>query len=218
MTDKKARKIIDIIRTHGILVAQQNELKNQKDRLNKEISKIETELATISNFTTYEELSKFIKEKQSEEKKAENQAGKLVIAAKYGDFKEVRSLIAQGVDANTFWQPLNMSVLHAAIAGAHYQIAYFLVKNGAKVNNDYVEGMTDLHWAIFYGNVSFVQFLIKRGASNYPTSWGQYPVELAKQWKHKELTEFLKNIFGEQCQSFRDRMMLSSPLKMRLKK
>jgi hypothetical protein len=88
---------------------------------------------------------------------------KLLAAAKEGNYREVRSLLEAGADANV--RVNGESPLKQAVARDHVEVVGFLLMAGADVNQVGDYGVTPLHMAAMGNQVGMGGFLIKRGAN-----------------------------------------------------
>ena len=133
---------------------------------------------------------------------AENEHGLtlLGIAAHYGKFEVVKTLIKHGSDINAIshsnlsFIPQN-TALHAAIAGAKsIEVIDYLLSNGADCNMTDSEGNTSLHIASFEGNTSIAERLLKNGAKIKSNKSGKTPFSIAEERGHSEFIHFLKEV------------------------
>ena len=107
--------------------------------------------------------------------------GQIIDAARNGDFEAVRSLLAQGADANTA-QGDGMSALHWAAERGHAAVADVLLAAGAAVEAETrVGSYTPLHLASRGGHGPIVLALLDAGADPNATTAnsGVTPLHLA---------------------------------------
>ncbi|MEE6450771.1 ankyrin repeat domain-containing protein [Gottfriedia acidiceleris] len=121
----------------------------------------------------------------------------LGIAAHYGQYEVVKTLIKNGAQINALshsklsFIPQN-TALHAAIAGAKsIELIEFLITNGADPNISDSEGNTPLHIAAFEGNTSIAEHLLKNGAQIKTNNSGKTPIEIAKERGNSDFTNFI---------------------------
>ena len=91
----------------------------------------------------------------------------LMQAAGNGDLDEVKRLISDGANYDDTALGLNAwvySALFMAFGRGQYEVANFLVKRGANVNQKYRRGNTILMMAVVKQNLDFAKLLIKHGA------------------------------------------------------
>ena len=122
----------------------------------------------------------------------------LGIAAHYGQYEVVKSLIKHGAEINALshsnlsFIPKN-TALHAAIAGVKSkEVIEFLLTNGAEPNITDSEGNTPLHIAAFEGNIAIAELLIKNGAKTKHNNSGKTPIEIAEERGNSEFINFIK--------------------------
>lgn len=84
-------------------------------------------------------------------------------AAEGGDLREVRALVENGADPNTFGE--KVSVLQIAAGKGYREIVTFLLDNGADINLRNKLGATALALTVSEGDAAIVELLIKRGAN-----------------------------------------------------
>ena len=89
----------------------------------------------------------------------------LYFTSAYGLYKMTERLLDHGQDLNAnggdFGVPLN-----ASCSGGHSEVARLLLDRGAEINRkSHLLGLTALHLASQFGNVSLVKILLDRGAS-----------------------------------------------------
>lgn len=98
----------------------------------------------------------------------------LIRAAQDGDLSEVRRLASEGFDVNLM-DEIERAALHYAIEGEHYNVAQWLLENGANVNlhNEDMIGETALALAVQRDYPEMVELLLKFGADPDITGWMQ---------------------------------------------
>ncbi|PGS48749.1 ankyrin repeat domain-containing protein [Bacillus sp. AFS041924] len=124
----------------------------------------------------------------------------LGIAAHFGQFEVVKSLVKHGAKINAIshsklsFIPKN-TALHAAIAGAKSkEVIEFLLTNGADPNITDSEGHTALHIAAFEGNIAIAKLLIMNGAKIKNNNSGKTPLEIAEERGNSEFISFIKEV------------------------
>lgn len=124
----------------------------------------------------------------------------LGIAAHYGQYEVVKTLVKNGAQINAIshsklsFIPQN-TALHAAIAGAKsIEVIDFLLTNGADPNINDSEGHTPLHIAAFEGNTSIAELLLKNGAEIKTNNSGKTPIEIAEESGNKAFINFIKEV------------------------
>ena len=91
-------------------------------------------------------------------------------AAYHGDLSEVRQLLQEGADPNTYNDELHGTPLHTAAIQHHTHVVRELLAAGADVMVTTSDGRTPLHWAASNGHVDIVQVLLEAGAPVWPVS------------------------------------------------
>ncbi|MFD4707512.1 ankyrin repeat domain-containing protein [Gottfriedia sp. NPDC058432] len=124
----------------------------------------------------------------------------LGIAAHYGQYEVVKTLVKNGAQVNALshsklsFIPQN-TALHAAIAGAKsLEVIDFLLTNGADPNISDSEGHTPLHIAAFEGNMTIAERLFKNGAEIKTNNSGKTPIEIAEERGNSEFIKFIKEV------------------------
>ncbi len=122
----------------------------------------------------------------------------LGIAAHYGQYEVVKTLVKNGAQINVLshsklsFIPQN-TALHAAIAGSKsIEVIDFLLTNGASPNISDSEGHTPLHIAAFEGNTSIADLLLKKGAEIKANNSGKTPIEIAEERGNSAFINFIK--------------------------
>jgi uncharacterized protein len=124
----------------------------------------------------------------------------LGIAAHYGQYEVVKTLVKNGAQINALshsklsFIPKN-TALHAAIAGAKsIEVIDFLLTHGANPNISDSEGHTPLHIAAFEGNASIAELLMKNGAEIKTNNSGKTPIEIAEERGNSDFINFIKEV------------------------
>lgn len=87
----------------------------------------------------------------------------LIEAARNGDLRTVRALIANGANVNAK-SPMGFSALSGSAGKGHTEVVKFLLENGVNVNEKLRFGTNALDQASFWGHVSTVELLLAKGA------------------------------------------------------
>ncbi len=117
------------------------------------------------------------------------EAKRLHEAAKKGDIKALKALLAAGAKVNTRnW--LGYTPLHRAADQGHTELLKLLLKAGAKVNAKDKHGDTPLHRAAHGGCTEVAKMLLKAGAeANVKSNGGMTPLDRAMS---KRMKAFLR--------------------------
>ncbi len=98
----------------------------------------------------------------------------LIEAARNGDLRTVRALVAKGSNVNAR-SPMGFSALSGAASKGHTEVVKFLLENGVNVNEQLRFGTNALNQASFGGHLSTVGLLIAKGADvNIRTEFNDY--------------------------------------------
>jgi ankyrin repeat protein/beta-lactamase regulating signal transducer with metallopeptidase domain len=112
-----------------------------------------------------------------------------LMSAYKGDLERVQSLIEDGKTQETFEQGLTL--LHAAAAAGHTEIAEVLLRNGLDVRSQTQEGYTALHHAAAGNHRKVAELLLAKGADINGPPGKQTPLHWAIRENHKAMIEWL---------------------------
>ena len=115
-------------------------------------------------------------------------------AAKQGDAKQVRKLLAEGLNVNSLSKS-GHTPLHISALWDKRRVTGLLVKNGAKVNAINSSGQTPLHLAARRGHIKMVKFLLSRGANPWIKDRSRRtPADLAQTYSfNDEIVDLLES-------------------------
>lgn len=80
------------------------------------------------------------------------------------DIASIKTLLAEGVDAQALFKRHSLSTVHHAVFVNSVEIVSLLLDHGAEVNARNVAGYTPLHWAARAGKMACARLLLERGA------------------------------------------------------
>jgi len=126
---------------------------------------------------------------------ASNPPLSLLEAAHLGDIEEVKAIISQGTDVNTYENTFFKTALHQAAIGGHKDVVEFLLSKGAEIDSrDDSPGSTPLNYAAELGYREVAELLIAKGADinarrGYPA--GDRPLHSAIRAGHKDVVDLL---------------------------
>lgn len=118
----------------------------------------------------------------------------LMIAVRRGYFDIVKLLVENGADLEQQYESANYdtAIITASIYGR--DILEYLIKKGANINYQNSKGETALMNAARKGWIDNVKVLMKYGTDKeLKDKEGHTALYFAKQYKHKEIIEFIKN-------------------------
>ena len=117
----------------------------------------------------------------------------LGFASFFGHLHLVKMLLEKGADTNIQSNNnLNVAPIHSACSSSNYEIAQFLILNGANVNARQLQGYTPLHTAAHNGNSELVKLLLDNGADpEATTDDGKTPYSLAIEKGFKSIADLM---------------------------
>jgi len=100
-------------------------------------------------------------------------AEEIVEAAKNGDLGKVKTILAQDPSKMNALDEEKYTPLHWACMRAHWDVAEYLIENGADVSVQGGDGGTVMNWAVHHDNVKIIKLMIDKGAKlNIQNQWG----------------------------------------------
>jgi uncharacterized protein len=132
----------------------------------------------------------------STENKAAKEVPPIYLAAKAGNLKEVRSLIAEGRDVNAT-NASGRSALMSAVFFRNRGIVRELLIEGANVNSADAQGRTALMMAVVNKDMLMVELLLGAGADvALEDKTKKTAITLAEKTKSKKLVKLLEDSAG----------------------
>ena len=118
----------------------------------------------------------------------------LHLAARQGNVKKVKRLLAQGMDVNSL-SSSGYTPLHVSTGWDKRRVTKMLLINGAKINARDSSGRTPLHLSASRGHLKMVKFLLTRGAnSSIRDRHNRSPVDMARQYSvNDEIVDLLES-------------------------
>lgn len=120
---------------------------------------------------------------------------KLAVAVNKGYLVQVQKLVRDHPGLINFAGDDEMAStpLHVAVNNDRFEIAKFLLENGADINARNKHGLTPLHLAAKNGNVELTQMLISRNArKDIRDYWGQSALMYATKGGHPDVAKLLR--------------------------
>ena len=116
--------------------------------------------------------------------------GILLESARIGDLEKVKECLTNGANVNAKSDLTHKTALIKALNNNHFEIAKYLVKNGADVNPE--NGEIPLIWASENGHFEIVKFLVENGADvNIKNNYNYTALKWALLVEHREIVKFL---------------------------
>jgi ankyrin repeat protein len=104
----------------------------------------------------------------------------IVEAAKKGDLQTVRNILQQDPSKLNATDEDHYTPLHWACMRAHWDVARYLIEEGADLNVVGGDGGTQINWAVHHDNVEIVKLMIEKGAKlNIQNQWGMTELHTA---------------------------------------
>lgn len=128
-----------------------------------------------------------------------NDVPAIMVAANSGNIEAVKRLLEKGADVNarsTLYY--NSTALMEITTNRDAAMATYLIENGANVHLIDSFGDPAINWAAYYGDIPFVDVLVKNGASWEVESEQGTAIDVAmKQWNDPLLSYFIQAGAGE---------------------
>ena len=118
----------------------------------------------------------------------------LGLACFFGKKEMVKYALEKNANPNlSSRNDFKVAPLHSAVAANEIEIVKLLLKNGANVNAQQMNGVTALHSAAHIGSLEIVKLLLKNGAEkNAKTSEGKTPLAFAEENGFLKIVKILK--------------------------
>ncbi|MFP4497477.1 MAG: ankyrin repeat domain-containing protein [Vulcanimicrobiota bacterium] len=143
-------------------------------------------------------IAYFIFRKTSEEKTRREMAESLQIPeicqeAITGNLKKIKKIANQDSSAINIRDDNQKTPLHYAMSANSFEVAGFLIDNGADINAKNEDGLAPLHLAVDFKRPEFVKNLIRKGADiDIKNNLGQSPLHYAQDKDFTEIINILK--------------------------
>jgi len=109
-----------------------------------------------------------------------------------GEFENLKSILKANPEYINLPDYRNSAPLHFSADGGHFEIAEYLLKNGADPNTFDLDGDSPLHWAAFAGHLKIVKLLIQYEIDINHTNYnGQTALYYAVFNKHNKIVDYL---------------------------
>ncbi|MBN2245368.1 MAG: ankyrin repeat domain-containing protein [Candidatus Aminicenantes bacterium] len=107
-------------------------------------------------------------------------AEQIVEAAKEGDLQTIKTILAKDSTKLNALDEDKYTPLHWACMRAHWDVAKYLIEQGADLNIQGGDGGTPMNWAVHHDDVEIVKLLIDKGAKlNIQNQWGMTELHTA---------------------------------------
>lgn len=104
----------------------------------------------------------------------------IVEAAKKSDFMTVRAILTQDASKLNNTDNSGYTALHWACMRAHWDVAKYLIEQGADLNLLGGDGGTPINWAVHHDNVDIIKLMVEKGAKlNIRNKWGMTELHTA---------------------------------------
>ncbi len=104
----------------------------------------------------------------------------IVEAAKSGDLKIVKAVLAKDPSKLNATDESKYTALHWACMRAHWDVVEFLIAKGADLNVVGGDGGTQINWAVHHDNVEIIKLMVEKGAKlNIRNQWGMTELHTA---------------------------------------
>lgn len=119
------------------------------------------------------------------------------IAIEENDEVAILNILANGIDPNANMPGEKFAPIHYS-AGLHESTTRLLLDYGADPNIKTVDGLTPLHIAASWGQLSIVKLLLEKGANVADRDDdGNTPMDLAKDYKHFDCMKILRRFLSK---------------------
>lgn len=116
----------------------------------------------------------------------------IVTAAKNGDLESVKRILARDPSRVNDLDDEKYTPLHWACIRAHWDVAEYLIEQGAELNLLGGDGGSPLNWAAHHDNVEIVETLLSGGAElNVQNQWGMTELHTAIWRGNSHVVEYL---------------------------
>lgn len=174
------------------------------------IEKIKGEGGSEDLIQKLNEFSKLLRKNGGKTSQELETAESIFAAVLHGNMEAIERYLKDGVDINAADANGLTPLAWAAVNDTPFEIAKFLIDNGANVNaRDHIEN-TPLHDAAGAGHREIVAMLISKGADlNARNKDGKTPIDLAAEWQ-QETVDLLRKLGGRTGQEIDENMPYNS--------
>ncbi|WP_347924298.1 ankyrin repeat domain-containing protein [Pontimicrobium sp. SW4] len=120
----------------------------------------------------------------------------LTWASRFKHLEVVKYLLESGADSNKTDHKYQLTSLIGAAIGGDVSIGKLLINSKAQINHkDVINNASPLHWAIFYGNTDFAEFLINNGANYHEKALEENmysAYDMVKNYKNEKLIRLIE--------------------------